>query len=264
MKPEFYADNRRYTEGLRQNDPRQFQSLPALCGGEAFHGKYVRALAAGSAPGAAILDVGCGVGQVVRTLNEKGFQAHGVDVSAPNIAAAESSLCSIYDGRTLPFPDATFSAVGAFNVLEHVEEPIVFLDEMKRVLQPGGRMVVSSPNFLRVLGWRDYHPHMAGFRQKMRNLKTLLHHIQLHGQEREFVHFEVMEPITRENPQPDDDATVATNAVDLRRYFLTRGFEQARVSCVDRPLPHALEFLLDLTPLRYLMFNAFVTAKKRS
>jgi hypothetical protein len=93
-------------------------------------------------------------------------------------------------------------------------------------------------------------------------LRTVLHRLQLHGQERNFVHFETMAPIVRENPRPDDDATVVTNGIDLRRYFLTRGFGRVRVSCVDRPVPRALEFLLDLTPMRYLMLNAFITATK--
>jgi SAM-dependent methyltransferase len=263
MKPEFYVDNRRYAEGLRQNDPRRFQSLPTLCGKESFYAKYIRALGQGGARGEAILDVGCGVGQVVRALREEGFDARGIDVSAPNVAEAGGDFCSVYDGHTIPFAEATFSAVGAFNVLEHVEDPLAFLDDMKRVLKPGGRMVVSSPNFLRVLGWRDYHPHMAGLRQKLRNLRTLLHHVQLHGQERDFVHFESMAPIVRLEPRPDDDATVVTNGIDLGRYFLTRGFDRVRVSCVDRPIPRILEMLLDATPLRYLVLNAFVTGRKK-
>jgi SAM-dependent methyltransferase len=263
MKPEFYADNQRYAEGLRKNDPRRFQSLPRLGRAEPFHGKYLRALAEGVATGGPILDVGCGVGQVVHALKEQGFAARGIDVSHANVAEAGDADCTVYDGLTIPFPDATFAAVGACNVLEHGEEPVPFLNEMARVLKPEGRMVISSPNFLRVLGWRDYHPRMSGLRQKMRNLRTLLHHVQLYGQERGFVHFEAMEPVFREEPRPDDDATVATNGIDLRQYFGTRGFTDVRVSCVDRPLPRVLEFVLDATPLRYLMLNAFVTARKR-
>jgi SAM-dependent methyltransferase len=257
MKPGFYAGNRRYAEGLR-HDPRRFQSLPALCCGESFYGKYVRALTDGLDAGADILDLGCGAGQVVETLRSNGFAATGLDVAPPPVVG-----CQGYDGRVIPFPAAAFSVVGAFNVLEHVEEPVAFLDEMARVVKTGGRVVVSSPNFLRVLGWRDYHPHMAGWRQKLRNLRTLLEHAQLYRQERGMIHFEPMEPVWREEPRPDDDATVATNAFDLRRYFAVRGFVDIRVSCVDRPLPRALEGLLDLTPLRYLMLNAFVTARKR-
>jgi len=256
VKREFYEGNVRYAAGLRE-DPRRFQSLPALCRGQSFYGKYVRGLCDGASAGAAILDVGCGAGQVVEALTTRRFAARGIDV-----APGEAANCEPYDGRTIPFPDASFDAVGAFNVLEHVEEPVAFLDEMRRVLKPGGRMVVSSPNFLRVLGWRDYHPRMAGVGQKLRNLRTLLEHVQLYRQERSMIHFEPMAPIFRDEPRPDDDATVATSALDLRHYFAVRGFTEIRVSCVDRPVPWALEVVLDLTPLRYLMLNAFVTARK--
>jgi SAM-dependent methyltransferase len=257
MKPDFYAGNQRYAEDLR-GDPRRFQSLPACCRGESFYGKYLRALTSQAPPGGAILDVGCGAGQVVEALRAAGFAASGLDVAPPEIEG-----CHGYDGRAIPFADGSFSAVGAFNVLEHVEEPVSFLDEMARVLKPGGRMVVSSPNFLRMLGWRDYHPRMTGLGRKMRNARTLLSHARLYRRDRGAIHFEPMEPVWREEPRPDDDATVATNALDLRRYFAVRGFAEIRVSCVDRPLPRALEFALDLTPLRYLMLNAFVTARKR-
>jgi hypothetical protein len=72
-----------------------------------------------------------------------------------------------------------------------------------------------------------------------------------------------MEPIHREPFQPDDDAIAATCALDFVQYLRSRNYENIRVSCVDRPVPALLEFALDLTPLRYLMFNSFVTANKK-
>ena len=76
-------------------------------------------------PGGKALDVGCGVGQVVKRLMDAGHEAHGVEVSGPNIEKAKrmSDRCQLYDGRTLPFGDASFDSVGALNVLEHVEVP---------------------------------------------------------------------------------------------------------------------------------------------
>ena len=218
----------------------------------------------GQTPPARILDVGCGVGQVVRTLDESGFHARGVEINEENLALADplaAPRLQLYDGRNLPFADEEFAAVGAFNVLEHVDNPVAFLDEMARALQPGGRMVVSSPNFLRVLGWRDYHPRMQGFRQKWRNARTLLRHWRAYAVGKTLT-FETMIPITRESALPDDDAITATNALDMHHYFRARNFTGIRVSCVDRPIPRWLESLLDATPLRYVMLNSFVTATK--
>ncbi len=72
--------------------------------------------------------------------------------------------------RRLPFPDRHFASVGALNVLEHVEQPEAFIAELVRVTEPDGRIVLSSPNFFRVLGFRDYHPHMRGVGTKLPQL----------------------------------------------------------------------------------------------
>lgn len=118
-----------------------------------------------SRPGGRVLDIGCGVGQAVAALAKEGFEAHGVDVASANIDRARvgNPRCLLYDGRRLPYRDGTFDTVGALNVLEHVQDPESFVAEAVRVCMPGGRLVLSSPNFLRFLGWRDYHPRMRGW-----------------------------------------------------------------------------------------------------
>src|SRR5437016_13271992 len=95
---------------------------------EKFYLKYTDALRPAK-PGARVLDVGCGVGQVVARLTEASYEAHGVDVSEPNIARARkfSDRCQLYDGKRLPFSDHYFASVGALNVLEHVDEPEALL-----------------------------------------------------------------------------------------------------------------------------------------
>ena len=133
---------------------------------------------------------------------------------------------------------------------------------MDRVLRPGGRMVVSSPNFLRVLGWKDYHPRMRGIGQKWKNLKTIMARRKRYASDENCIVFEKMIPIVRPDPMPDDDATVVTNSFDLQRYFQVRDYRQIKVSCVDRPVPRFVEALLDATFVRFLMLNSFVEALK--
>ena len=77
------------------------------------------------------------------------------------------------------------------------------------------------------------------------------------------VRFDRMQPIVKEPFTPDDDAIVATNALEMK-FFLTRaGCEVQSVSCCDRYVAKPVDFLLNLGPWRYAMFNSFLIAKRR-
>jgi SAM-dependent methyltransferase len=247
----YYQNNEAYARHLAAWDPR-------------LYGKYARTLAPDQ-PGAAVLDVGCGVGQVVRQLTQRGFTAHGVDVSRPNIERAReiSPRCQLYDGRTLPFADGTFASAGALNVLEHVDEPEAFIRELIRVVAPGGKIVLSSPNFLRVLGLRDYHQHMRGLGNKWRNWRRLSAKRAQMRAAPDTVRFDRMPPIIREPFRPDDDAIVATNALEMEFFLRRHGCDVLRVECTDRDVAAPIDFLLNLGPWRYAMFNSFLVARKR-
>ena len=246
----FYRHNEAYAEFLANWDA-------------AFFAKYTDTLMTGR-KGERILDVGCGAGQVVGKLTEAGYEAHGIDVSEPNIDRARkfSDRCQLYDGRRLPFDDGHFASVGALNVLEHVEEPEAFIKELVRVTVPEGRLVISSPNFFRVFGFRDYHPKMRGLGNKLANWKRLRAKRRQMKSAPDEVRFDRMTPIVKEPFTPDDDAVVATNGREMRFFLERNGCLVERVECTDRYVQFPLGQLLNLTPLRYLMFNAFVVATK--
>ncbi len=228
-----------------------------------FYAKYADTLRPPK-PAARVLDVGCGAGQVVGRLTQAGFEAYGVDVSEPNIARARkfSERCQMYDGKHLPFPDRHFTCVGALNVLEHVEEPEAFIRELVRVTEPGGRVVVSSPNFFRVIGFRDYHPKMRGLTNKWKNWRRLRHKRGQMKANPASVRFDRMTPVVKEPFTPDDDAIVATNALEIKFFLERSGCAVESVACTDRYVTKPVDFLLNLTPLRSLMFNAFVVARR--
>jgi SAM-dependent methyltransferase len=247
---ETYRHNEAYAEFLANWDAN-------------FYAKYADFLRPRQA-GARVLDVGCGAGQVVGRLTEAGYEAYGVDVSEPNIEKARrfSSRCQFYDGRHLPFPDGYFASVGALNVVEHVEEPEAFIPELVRVTEPAGRLVISSPNFFRVFGFRDYHPQMRGVRNKWRNWQRLRAKRRQMRLNPEAVRFDRMTPIVKEPFTPDDDAIIATNPLEIGFFLERAGCKVEHLFCTDRYVSRPLDYLLNLTRLRYMMFNGFVVARK--
>lgn len=247
---EHYKENQQYAEFLASWDPN-------------FYNKYCDAIKPFNS-GKKILDVGCGVGQVVQKLTSEGYDAYGVDVSYPNIQLAKkvSEKCMLYDGKSLPFEDSFFDSVGAINVLEHVEEPEAFLLEMLRVTRTGGKIVVSSPNFFRVIGFNDYHPHMRGLKNKLNNFKRILtKYFQIKNNPGS-IKFDRMEPIIKEPFTPDDDAIIATNPLEIAALLKYYGCKILKVECTDRYVFKPLDFLLNVSPLKYIMLNGFVIAKK--
>ena len=152
--------------------------------------------------------------------------------------------------------------MGALNVLEHVEDPEDFVAELVRVTEPSGRIVVSSPNFYRVLGFKDYHPRMRSLRHKWENWRRLgakRHSMRTNPGS---VRFDRMTPIIKAPFTPDDDAIVATNLLELEFVLQRQGCEIVVSACTDRYVARPLAWLLNATPLRYWMFNAFVVAQR--
>lgn len=88
-----------------------------------------------------ILDVGCGRGPYRRIFSKAKY--HGVDLER-SVTTNDQSIC-VYDGKTLPYPDATFDAILCTQVLEHVFEPQKFLREIRRVIKPGGKLILTVP-----------------------------------------------------------------------------------------------------------------------
>jgi len=245
-----YLNNEQYAEFLAGWD-------------SGFYGKYADALKP-ETPGGKALDVGCGVGQVLARLQQQGYEAYGVDVSKPNIERASkiSPRARLYDGKKLPFNSDYFDSAGALNVLEHVEEPEQFIYELVRVVKPGGKIVLSSPNFFRVIGFRDYHPKMRGIKNKWQNFNRICQKLSQMSKDPESVRFDRMTPIVKEPFTPDDDAIVATNPFEMEFFLARAGCKIESSVCTDRYVPKIIDVLLNLGPWKRLMFNAFIVARK--
>ena len=113
-----------------------------------------RALAglAGLAPAATVLEVGCSQANASLLAAERGLRAVALDRDGQALAYARRKhergdfavLCG--QAEQLPVADETCDAVLALEILEHLPDPPGALREMRRVLRPGGRLIVTTPN----------------------------------------------------------------------------------------------------------------------
>jgi ubiquinone/menaquinone biosynthesis C-methylase UbiE len=111
--------------------------------------------ALGLLPGAAVLDVGCGLGSDVQAMAASSTcRAVGVDTDPRMLAAARSAtapdtsvafICA--NATRLPFPDGAFDAVRSERMLQHLSDPARAVCEMARVTRPGGRLVLIDTDW---------------------------------------------------------------------------------------------------------------------
>lgn len=104
-----------------------------------------------------ILDVGCGTGANLLMLSKYG-DAEGVDISEDALAFCRDrglDRVRLGAGEELPYDDGTFDLVTALDVVEHMDNDLAGLKEMRRVLRPGGRVLLFVPTFMFLWGLQD-------------------------------------------------------------------------------------------------------------
>jgi SAM-dependent methyltransferase len=90
-----------------------------------------------------LLDLGCGVKPFYSLYSEFAEHSVGIDVAASPHGTQTADI--VYDGKTIPFAENTFDIVFCTEVMEHVPEPLAFLEEIYRVLKPGGKVIMTTP-----------------------------------------------------------------------------------------------------------------------
>jgi 2-polyprenyl-3-methyl-5-hydroxy-6-metoxy-1,4-benzoquinol methylase len=98
------------------------------------------------AAGSRILDVGVGTGTMLAPL--EGYERYGLDISLAYLKEAQSRLEEVCLSRieTAPFADASFDAIVTTDVLEHVLGLDRAVEQLTRMLKPGGVLIVNVPN----------------------------------------------------------------------------------------------------------------------
>ena len=99
-------------------------------------------------PSPRVLDIGCATGALLDKLRRRGWDCTGVEISpAANYARRERSLnvlgLPLEDCR---FPSASFHLVLASHLIEHLNDPAGFVDEVRRILVPGSPFLITTPN----------------------------------------------------------------------------------------------------------------------
>lgn len=104
---------------------------------------FVRQAGASLPPGAWVLDAGAGEGYYKPDFTHTRYV--GIDLAVGDARWDYGNLDAIGDLARLPFGSNTFDAALCTQVLEHVPEPLGVLEEIRRVLKPGGQVFVSAP-----------------------------------------------------------------------------------------------------------------------
>ncbi len=174
----------------RRNDtPERF--VPAEMKGQLAEAEHLSRYrwASGIAAGRHVLDAGCGAAYGSAMLARAGAAAvTGVDVAESVLEAARDGLpaevtLEVGDVRKLSYEDGAFDMIVCFEVIEHVEDPGSVLDELRRLLKPGGVLLVSSPNRGVYPPGNEYHLHeftpgelRAELDQRFANVRLMRQH----------------------------------------------------------------------------------------
>lgn len=108
---------------------------------------------------ARVLDIGTSTGTNLRMLREMGFlRGEGVDMSEEAVhwcAEKGYGKVTLGDVCALPFPEQTFDLILATDVIEHVDDDVAALREIRRVLKPSGSVLITVPAFMSLWGQQD-------------------------------------------------------------------------------------------------------------
>lgn len=138
--------------------------------------------------GKRVLDVGCGNGYGTSLMAADASEIIGLDydqstVDANSLEYANQKNLQFVRGEVppLPFSDAGFDIVTAFQFIEHIHPRKEFLKECLRVLKPGGQLLLSTPNVKKSLARNPFHVHEYTFEEMKREVATLNQPFELKG-----------------------------------------------------------------------------------
>jgi 2-polyprenyl-3-methyl-5-hydroxy-6-metoxy-1,4-benzoquinol methylase len=104
-----------------------------------------------------VLEMAAGSGSFARRLAELGFSVEACDLYPEQFRVPEIRVTFADLSERLPFDDASFEYLSCLEGIEHLEDQFAFVRECWRVLRPGGRVLISTPNILGLASrWRFF------------------------------------------------------------------------------------------------------------
>lgn len=138
--------------------------------------------------GKTVLDVGCGNAYGTALMAKSAGEITGLDYDAGTVsdnAARYSAIKNLHFKQgvvpPLSFADGSFDVITAFQFIEHISERKAFLKECLRVLKPGGRLLVTTPNVKKSLARNPFHVHEYTFEEMRKEVGDLTGSFELKG-----------------------------------------------------------------------------------
>lgn len=121
--------------------------------------KYLDAEVGEAPPGGGgrrMLDIGSGAGNMAHHLAHYGAVT-GIDFNPRPLPVAQQRGLEVLrgSGSELPFPEATFDLVALLDTIEHIPDELAVLHEVRRVLKPGGKVIITVPAFQWLWSYND-------------------------------------------------------------------------------------------------------------
>lgn len=239
----FYLENENYTEFLERQKETDFH-------------KYVEFINKLSTYHTSkFLDIGCGSG-IALTLLKNNIDGYGIEISRTSVDLCKDKNLNVvrYNGKEIPYSNDLFDIVGSFNVLEHTEDAVNFLNEKYRVTKKGGYILVVCPSFLSVTN--NFYRTTKGLKNKIRNIFELVA-----KSVKPYKSFEYMPPVVNEKFTPDDDAICKTNPSDILNWGKSKNMKLVYWSGCSSNL-EGIKHTLDFFPLKLFLGSSFIVFKK--
>ena len=164
--------NQRYISVIYNETTRPLTSYPQSLARHLFK-KY------GLKKNTKLLDIGCGRGEFLRGFIECGVNGYGVDLSLAAERYCPNAVLKIADleNEPIPYDDNTFDVVYSKSVIEHFYRPEILVNEMHRVLKPGGLAITLCPDW-----YFNYRIYFEDFTHRTPFMRSSLRDIQMmHG-----------------------------------------------------------------------------------